>query len=135
MIIVLCFNYICKVKVKITQYHDNQRFSSPSKRTEPVFVGLVRSPGIDSQPGGPVRNPVSRTGPTGYIGWRNRFLRIDSSESIPGLHKRLQIRARTCIVEPLSSTPPPPPAPLPALPFSPFLPSLLALLVPSFSPF
>jgi hypothetical protein len=39
--------------------------------TEPVFVNLLRSPGIDTQPGG-----------------------IDSSEPIPGLHKRLQIRAQ-----------------------------------------
>jgi hypothetical protein len=39
------------------------------RNPEPVFVNLIRSPGIDSQPGG-----------------------IDSSESIPGLHKRLQIR-------------------------------------------
>jgi hypothetical protein len=37
---------------------------------ESVFVNLLWSPGIDSQPGG-----------------------IDSSELIPGLHKRLQIRA------------------------------------------
>ncbi len=36
---------------------------------EPVFVDLLRSPGIDSQPGG-----------------------IDALESIPGLLKRLQIR-------------------------------------------
>jgi hypothetical protein len=33
-------------------------------------------------------NPICRTGPPGYIGGE-----IDSSESIPGLHKRLQIRA------------------------------------------
>jgi hypothetical protein len=39
-------------------------------KPEPVFVNLVRSPGIDSQPGG-----------------------IDFLESIPGLLKRLQIRA------------------------------------------
>jgi hypothetical protein len=38
----------------------------------PIFVNLLRSPGIESQPGG-----------------------IDSSESIPGHHKRLQIRALT----------------------------------------
>jgi hypothetical protein len=37
---------------------------------EPVFVDLLRSPEIDSQPG-----------------------EIDVLESIPGLHKRLQIRA------------------------------------------
>jgi hypothetical protein len=45
---------------------------------EPVFVDLLRGPGIDSQPGGPVRNPFCRTGPPGYIGWRNRFLGIDA---------------------------------------------------------
>jgi hypothetical protein len=38
---------------------------------EPVFVNPLRSPGIDSQPGG-----------------------VDSSESIPGLFKRLQIRGQ-----------------------------------------
>jgi hypothetical protein len=38
---------------------------------EPVFVNLLRSRGIDSQPGVPVRqvdNLVCRTGPPGYIG-------------------------------------------------------------------
>jgi hypothetical protein len=40
-------------------------------RTEPVFLNLSRSPGIDSQLG-----------------------KIDSSESIPRLYKRLQIRAQ-----------------------------------------
>ncbi len=45
---------------------------------QPVFVDLLRSPRIDSQPGGPVRNPICRTGPPGYIGWRNRFFGIDS---------------------------------------------------------
>ncbi len=48
---------------------------------EPVFVDLLRGPGIegiDSHPGGPVRNPICRTGPPGYIGWRNRFLGIDA---------------------------------------------------------
>jgi len=38
--------------------------------TEPAFVTLITSPGVDSQPGG-----------------------IVSSESIPGLIKRLQMRA------------------------------------------
>jgi hypothetical protein len=46
-----------------------------SKFPEPVFVNLVRSPGIDSQPGG-----------------------IDSSEWIPGLPERLQQRALTTAV-------------------------------------
>jgi hypothetical protein len=35
------------------------------------FVNISRSPKIDSQPGGPVRQP----GPPGYKGWWNRFLR------------------------------------------------------------
>jgi hypothetical protein len=48
------------------------------RRPEPVFVDLLRGPGIDSQPGGPVRNPICRTGPPCYIGWRNRFLGIDA---------------------------------------------------------
>ncbi len=49
-------------------------------RPEPVSVNLLRSPGIVFQPGRPVPydNPVCRTGPPGYIGWRNRFLGIDS---------------------------------------------------------
>ncbi len=47
-------------------------------KAELVFVDLLRRPGIDSQPGGPVRNPVCRTGPPCYIGWRNRFFGIDS---------------------------------------------------------
>ncbi len=39
-----------------------------------MFVDLLRSPRIDSQPGGPVRQPyICRTGPTVYIP-RNRFL-------------------------------------------------------------
>jgi hypothetical protein len=38
--------------------------------TEPVFVDLLRSPGIDSQPGaGRYDNPSFRTGLPGYIGW------------------------------------------------------------------
>jgi hypothetical protein len=47
-------------------------------KSEPVFVDLLRRSGIDSQPGGPVRNPICRTGPPDYIGSRNRFLRIES---------------------------------------------------------
>ncbi len=42
-------------------------------------------------------NPLCRTGPPGYIGWP-----IDSSESIPGLHKRLQIRALVLFLKGLS---------------------------------
>ncbi len=44
----------------------------------PNGVSVAMDSGIDSQPGGPVRNPICRTGPPGYIGWRNRFLGIDS---------------------------------------------------------
>ncbi len=55
-----------------------------SLETRPVFVDLLRRPGIDSQPG-----------------------EIDSSESITGLHKRLQIRAQgggpLCPAPPLST--------------------------------
>jgi hypothetical protein len=72
------------------------------REEEPVFVNLLRSPGIDSQPSWPVRRPylAYRTGPPGYIGWRIRFLGIgcarifkllrspgiDSKESIPPAH-------------------------------------------------
>jgi len=45
---------------------------------EPEFVNLLRSTGIDSQHGGPVRPPFLLHGPPGYIGWLNRFLEIDS---------------------------------------------------------
>jgi hypothetical protein len=44
-------------------------------------------------PGGRYDNTFYRSGPPGYIGWRYRFLGIDSLESISGLLKRLQIRA------------------------------------------
>jgi hypothetical protein len=36
--------------------------------TEPVFVDLLRSPGIDFQPACRYDNPICRTGPPGYIG-------------------------------------------------------------------
>ncbi len=47
---------------------------------EPEFVNLLRSPGINSQLGVPVRQPylTYHTDPSGYIGWRNRFLGIGS---------------------------------------------------------
>ncbi len=44
------------------------------KTSESVFVNLLRSPGIDSKPGGPVLHRLA--------------------ESIPGLRKRLQILAQ-----------------------------------------
>ncbi len=51
---------------------------------EPVFVNLLRSPGIDSQSSGPERQPY----------WSYRPARLHRrAESIPGLLERLQIRA------------------------------------------
>jgi hypothetical protein len=49
---------------------------------EPLFVNPLKSPGIDSQPGGPVRQPFLTYRP-------DRLHRL--AESIPRLHKRLQI--------------------------------------------
>ncbi len=43
---------------------------------EPVFVNLLRSPGIDAQPGGPVRQPY-------LTYWPARLHRL--AESIPGI--------------------------------------------------
>jgi hypothetical protein len=55
-------------------------------KPEPEFVNLLRSPGIDSRPGWPIRQPHLTYRPARlHIGWRNRFLH--------GLLKRLQIRA------------------------------------------
>jgi hypothetical protein len=52
-------------------------------KTEPVFADLLRRPGIDFQPGVPVRQP--------YFSYRPvRPHRL--AKSIPGLQKRLQIR-------------------------------------------
>ncbi len=55
------------------------------RQSEPVFVDLLRSPGIDSQHGGPVRQP--------YLSYHPARLHRQA-ESIPGLQKRLQIRAQ-----------------------------------------
>jgi hypothetical protein len=58
--------------------------------TEFVFVDLLRRPGIDSQ------IPAWRAGMTTFVKPARQATEaggIDSSESIPGLHKRLQIRA------------------------------------------
>jgi hypothetical protein len=48
------------------------------QHAEPESVNLLRS--HESIPGLPGRydNPTLRTGPSGYIGWRNLFLGIDS---------------------------------------------------------
>jgi hypothetical protein len=60
-------------------------------RTEPVFVNLLRSPGIDSKSEDDTRNRV-RTEPV-FVNLL-RSPEIDSLESIPRLLKRLQIRAQ-----------------------------------------
>ncbi len=44
---------------------------------EPVFVDLLRSQGIDSSMAALYDNPICRTSPPGYIGWRNRSIGID----------------------------------------------------------
>ncbi len=54
-------------------------------KPELVFANLLRSPGIDSQPGGPVLPP--------FLSYQlARLHRL--AESIPELHIRLQIRAQ-----------------------------------------
>ncbi len=68
---------------------------------EPVFVNLLRCQGIDSKPGGPVRQP--------YLMYRlSRLHRL--AESIPGLLKRLQIRALLAL-QTDTRDPPSPPSP------------------------
>jgi hypothetical protein len=52
--------------------------------SEPEFLNLLRSPGIDSQPGGPVRQPLFNVPAA-------RLQKL--AESIPRLLKRVQIRA------------------------------------------
>jgi hypothetical protein len=81
-------NYIigCTLLFILSSYVCSKKsYSAFSQKPEPVFVDLLRSPGIDSQPGGPVRQP--------YLTYRPaRLYRL--AESIPGLLKRLQIRAQ-----------------------------------------
>jgi hypothetical protein len=64
---------------------NNSTMSSFLKRTEPVFVNLLRRPGIDSQPGGPIRQPYLLYRPAGLHSTQAGG--IDSSESIPRLLK------------------------------------------------
>jgi hypothetical protein len=62
------------------------RFHQPTYVAESVFVKLLRRPGIDSQPGGPLRHP--------YLTYRAaRLHRL--AQSNPALPKRLKIRALT----------------------------------------
>jgi hypothetical protein len=50
----------------------------PSGYYEPGLVNILRSPGIDSQTGGPVRHPYLTYRLGRLHGWRKRFLGIDS---------------------------------------------------------
>jgi hypothetical protein len=61
------------------------RIPNTAPNTELVFVNLLRNPGIESQPGGPVRQSYFSCRPP-------RLHRL--TESIPGLLERLQIRAQ-----------------------------------------
>jgi hypothetical protein len=64
-----------------------RRAGDSVESTEPEFLNLVRIPGIDSEPGGPIRQPYGIyfcTGPPGFIGWRNRFLNSLNIYIYPG---------------------------------------------------
>ncbi len=69
--------------------HTTPRYFHNQTCSEPEFVNILRSPGIDSQPGGPVRQP--------YLAYRSaRLHRLAESipwNRFPGVLKRLQIRA------------------------------------------
>jgi hypothetical protein len=54
------------------------RFAYALSDPNPIFVDLLRSPGIDSQPDGPVRQLGKSSRPARLLGWRNRFLGFDS---------------------------------------------------------
>jgi hypothetical protein len=69
--------------VTYTERRKTQKNAWMDGTPEPVFVILLRGPGIGSQPGRPVRQP--------YLSYRPARLH-GLVESIPGLHKRLQIR-------------------------------------------
>jgi hypothetical protein len=65
------------LKYSITQ----ERISGLARRPELEFLKSLWGLGTEEEQG-------YRTGPPGYIGWRNSFL-----ESIPGPHKHLKVRA------------------------------------------
>jgi hypothetical protein len=81
---------------------DMQTLQSHSFRSgEPVFVNLLRNPGIDSQPGGPVRQPLLTYRPA-----RARICKrlwspgIDSEEStFPSYVARLAGTANRVVVQ------------------------------------
>jgi hypothetical protein len=58
-----------------------------------------KEPGIDSQPGGPVRQPYLLY----QLARLHRLAEFDSSESIPGIIKRLKIRAQATLASGIGS--------------------------------
>ncbi len=56
-------------------YDEERRYTSIRKSTELVFLNNLWGLGTEYEQG-------YRTGPPGYIGWRNSFLEIDSLGSI-----------------------------------------------------
>ncbi len=85
----------------------------PSWRIDPVFVNLLGSPGIDSPPCGPVRQP--------YLSNLTARIHTVHRLAVSGLLKRLQIRALVgapAIFVPYVRPPPhyPPPVKPPPLP-------------------
>ncbi len=77
-----CLGCSCRLSKKYLFPHRSLQYFNSFvpivQQAEPEFVNLLRSSGIDSLPAGRNDNPIWRTRPPGYIGWRNRFLGIDS---------------------------------------------------------
>ncbi len=59
----LRFSMSLLLSIYVYSYLEGRGLTSASgdRTSEPVFVDLLRGPGIDSQPGGPVRNPICRS--------------------------------------------------------------------------
>jgi hypothetical protein len=76
---------MAKLALSFGCFNEGVEMGEADVRPEPEFVNLLRSPGIDSQPGGPVLQP--------YLTYRSAS-QHSLAESIPGLLKRLQVRAQ-----------------------------------------
>jgi hypothetical protein len=85
----LCSINVLKGQGKVSSFHvcfnEGVELGEADMGPEPEFVNLLRSPGIDFQPGGPVRQP--------YLTYKPARL-YSLAESIPGILKCLQIRAQ-----------------------------------------
>jgi hypothetical protein len=66
------------VGYRLTVFGSTRALSRQLSYAEPVFVDLLRSPGIDSQPDGPVRQPCSSYRPARLHRLAESFLGIDS---------------------------------------------------------